>query len=40
MFLILVVALITFGVILFTAGDKLGELVGPKLHDLEASSSP
>lgn len=40
MFLILVVALIAFGVILFTAGDKLGELVGPKLHDLEASSSP
>ena len=39
-FLALVVALAAFGIVLFTAGDKLGNTVGPKLQQLEVSSSP
>jgi len=29
-----------FGVVLYTTGNRLGDVVGPKLHDLEAASSP
>jgi hypothetical protein len=39
-FIALVFALMAFGIVLFTAGDKLGGVVGPKLQELEASSSP
>jgi len=39
-FLVLLVALGSFGWVVFTAGSRLGELVGPKLHELEMSSSP
>ncbi len=39
-FIALAFALITFGIVLFVAGSHLGELVGPKLEELEASSSP
>jgi Ca2+/H+ antiporter len=39
-FISLTVALIIFAFILITAGDKLGDIVGPELHDLEVSSSP
>jgi hypothetical protein len=39
-FLALVLALVGFGIILFTAGNKLGDVVGDKLRELEISSSP
>jgi hypothetical protein len=39
-FIVLVVVLAGFGVVLYMAGNHLGNLVGPKLHDLEVSSSP
>jgi hypothetical protein len=38
--LILLLALIVFGGVVFTAGQKLGELVGPELQKLEESSHP
>ena len=39
-FLILLAALGGFGWVVFTAGNRLGDLVGPKLQELEMSSSP
>ncbi len=39
-FIFLALMLIVFGYVLFTAGGKLGNVVGPKLQELEASSSP
>jgi len=39
-FIVLAIVLVGFGVVLYTAGNHLGNLVGPKLHDLEVASSP
>jgi glycopeptide antibiotics resistance protein len=39
-FLALGLVLAIFVVALFSAGNKLGTVVGPKLQELEASSSP
>ena len=39
-FIVLLVVLAGFAVVLYTAGNHLGNLVGPTLHDLEVSSSP
>jgi hypothetical protein len=39
-FLVLLIALVAFAVTLFVAGGYLGSLVGPRLHELELSSSP
>jgi hypothetical protein len=39
-FCVLVVALIGFAAVLFWAGGQIGHLVGPKLEELEALSSP
>jgi len=39
-FIALLLALGLFVVVLYTAGDKLGDMMGPKLQALEASSSP
>ena len=39
-FVILVVALGGFGWVVFTAGNRVGDLFGPKLHELELMSSP
>jgi hypothetical protein len=39
-FIVLLVVLAGFGVVLYTASDHLGNLVGPALHNLEVSSSP
>jgi hypothetical protein len=39
-FVALTLGLIVFGWALIRAGDKVGSLVGPKLEELEASSSP
>jgi hypothetical protein len=39
-FLILAFLLLLFGLALFSAGNKIGTIEGPKLEELEASSSP
>jgi hypothetical protein len=39
-FLVLLVALIGFAVTLRVAGEHIGSVVGPRLHELEFSSSP
>jgi hypothetical protein len=39
-FWILLVALVGFGWVLIGVGSEIGHLVGPKLHELEAASSP
>jgi len=39
-FAVLLVALIGFAVVLYLAGNHLADVAGPKLHDLEAASSP
>jgi hypothetical protein len=39
-FLLLVMALGSFGYAVFAAGGRLGDFVGPTLRDLESSSSP
>lgn len=38
--IVLAIVLLGFGVALYSAGNHLGNMVGPKLHDLEAASSP
>ena len=38
--IVLLIVLAGFAVALYTAGLHLGDMVGPKLHDLEAASSP
>lgn len=38
--ILLLLAMIGFGWVVYTAGSRLGELFGPKLEELEASSSP
>lgn len=39
-FVILSIALITFGTVLFVAGNHLGSEYGPRLQELESASSP
>ena len=39
-FMALTLALVLFGIILYTAGSRLGDVMGPKLQELEISSSP
>jgi len=39
-FVVLLAALIGFGVVLYVAGWHLGDVMGPKLRELEMSSSP
>lgn len=39
-FIIMLLSLILFGYVLFNTRDHIGNLVGPTLRDLEASSSP
>jgi hypothetical protein len=39
-FVILLVSLVGFGVVLFIAGNRIGDAVGPKLQSLESASSP
>lgn len=39
-FAVLVLVLAGFAIVLFMAGQRLGDVIGPKLHDLEAASSP
>jgi hypothetical protein len=37
---VMLIVLIGFALVLYTAGIHLGDVVGPTLHDLEAASSP
>jgi hypothetical protein len=39
-FIILLVVLAGFGIAIYTAGNRIGDVMGPTLHDLEAASSP
>jgi hypothetical protein len=39
-FIVLLVVLIGFGIVIYTAGNRIGDVMGPTLHDLEAASSP
>jgi hypothetical protein len=39
-FVILLLVLIGFGTAIYTAGNRIGDVMGPTLHDLEAASSP
>ena len=39
-FLILAFVVIGFGVVIYTAGNRLGNVMGPRLQDLESASSP
>jgi hypothetical protein len=39
-FIIVIVAVIGFGVVIYATGTRIGSLYGPQLRDLELSSSP
>jgi hypothetical protein len=39
-FVVLLVVLIGFGIVIYTAANRIGDVMGPTLHDLEAASSP
>lgn len=39
-FIVLLTVLAGFGVVLYTTGNRLGDVMAPTLHDLEAASSP
>ena len=39
-FIILLAVLAGFGIVVYTAGNRIGDVMGPTLHDLEAASSP
>jgi hypothetical protein len=39
-FIVLLVVLAGFGVVLYTTGNRLGDVMGPTLETLEAASSP
>jgi len=40
LFLVVTVVMIGFGVVIYSAGLRLGDTMGQTLHDLEAASSP
>ena len=40
LFLVLLVAVLGFGAVLYLAGNRLGDLMGQPLRDLESASSP
>jgi hypothetical protein len=39
-FIVLLIVLAGFGVVLYTTGNRLGDMMGPALRDLESASSP
>jgi hypothetical protein len=39
-FIILLVVLAGFGIVIHAAGNRIGDVMGPTLHDLEEASSP
>ena len=40
LFLVLLVAVLGFGVVIYIAGNRLGDMMGQSLRDLESASSP
>jgi len=40
LFLALMIAMLGFGAVLYIAGNRLGDIMGQPLHDLESASSP
>jgi hypothetical protein len=40
LFLVLLVAVLGFSTVIYIAGNRLGDLMGQTLHDLESASSP
>jgi hypothetical protein len=40
LFLVLILAVVGFGVVLYLAGNRLGDLMGQPLRELESASSP
>ena len=40
LFIILLVTVLGFGAVIYLAGNRLGDVVGPTLQDLESASSP
>ena len=40
LFLVVIVAVLGFGAVILIAGNRLGELVGQPLRELESASSP
>jgi hypothetical protein len=39
-FIVLLVVLAGFGIVIYTAGNRIGDVMGPTLHELEDASSP
>jgi hypothetical protein len=39
-FIVLLIVVLGFAVVIYTAGNRIGDVMGPTLHDLEAASSP
>jgi hypothetical protein len=39
-FIVLLVVLTGFGIVIYTAGNRIGDVMGPTLHELEDASSP
>ncbi len=39
-FLVLLLAVLAFATVIYAAGNRLGAIMGPQLHDLESASSP
>ncbi|HEY1489997.1 MAG TPA: hypothetical protein VGF90_03060, partial [Verrucomicrobiae bacterium] len=39
-FIVLLIALTGFGIVIYTAGNHIGDVMGPTLQDLESASSP
>jgi len=40
LFVVLLVTVLGFGAVIYFAGNRLGDVVGPSLQDLESASSP
>jgi hypothetical protein len=39
-FIVLLLAIVGFGIVVFVAGGRIGAVMGPRLRELELSSSP
>jgi hypothetical protein len=38
--ILLLISVVVFGAVLWLAGNRIGHVVGPRLHELESASSP
>jgi hypothetical protein len=39
-FVVLLIVVAGFGIAIYTAGNRIGDVMGPTLQDLESASSP